>query len=187
MSELKDKLLETVQQAQVPVDSGKLLPHQIPKNFIDIPSDVIHIVATYLDVIFKIAEEKKNKEVDIKRIINNAKILFGSGAKWNDEYWMQHCAASIRELITFVTPSDFNNALSCIPEYVNPAVEQQFKKFENIKDYLSCIVHFAPKNRPAILDKIYPNQSFNQLTKEKLVEAEDYIFEIVCIDLIYLL
>lgn len=187
MEELKDKLLEGVLQGEVSIEGEAPLAKEVPQKFISIPNDVIEVVETYLMVVFRMAEKKKNKEIDISGIINNAKYLFGPGAKWNDKYWMQHCAASLRELIIFVYPSDFHKALQCIPNYTDPRVAEDFIFLENIRKYLSYIVHFVPKNRAPILHNIYPSQRFNHVTKEELIKNEDEIFEKVCIDLVYTL
>lgn len=184
---MKDELLEKISHGEVSNTTYSVLPYEIPRIFINIPDHVIDIVAIYLPVVFRIAEGKKNKEINVSEIINNAKYLFSAGAKHNDKLWMHHCAASIRELIIFVYSSDFHKALSCIPKNIDKRVEKEFLFIENARSYLSCIVHFVPNKRTSILHKMYPNKKFNQMTKNQLILIEDDIFEKVCIDLIYVL
>lgn len=184
---MKDELLEPILHGEVLSTNNDVLPYEIPKIFVNIPNHVINIIVIYLPVVFKIAERKKNKEIDVIGIINDAKYLFSAGAKYNDKSWMHHCAASIRELIIFVYSSDFHKALSCIPTHTDRRVEKEFLFIENTRSYLSCIVHFVPKKRPSILHRMYPDQKFDQLTKGKLILIEEDVFEKVCIDLIYTL
>ena len=120
-----------------------LVPHEKPTKFVDIPADIIEDVNLYMSIVLKKAVRQKN--VSILIVINNAKNMFRGGVRYNDNLWMQHVAASIREIICLVdVRSCFHLAYKCIPPYeANPVIKEKIDKISYIKSYLSDVVHFV--------------------------------------------
>jgi len=166
----------------------KIVISEVPTKFIDIPDEVSHLVSVYMTTITGI--KKPEKKVDIELIIKNAKNMFKSGAKWNDELWFQHCASSVREIILFIDPEDFHKAMRCIPSPDNRTDEEMqnfFSVFCNIKAYLSDVVHFVPDPRKGKISMIYPKESFGTMNKDDFYKMEPEIIERISIELIYAL
>lgn len=111
MSDIKDNLIgEGLSVEEV------VVPHQKPDKFIDIPIEVLKNVSIYMDVVIKRVASQKCLEID--QILKNTKNMFSNGIKYNDELWMQHTAASIREIICLVKlETAFSSCYKSIPEY----------------------------------------------------------------------
>ena len=173
---------------QKPGDGGlsttpPLLPFEIPSRFIDIPDTVINIISRYMNVV--IESGTPGREVNIKKILNNAKMMFRDGIKYNDELWLQHCASSIRELIDFLQPENYRDAFSSIPKVdTDPKVESIFNFLNKAKTYLSDIVHFREAVKLGNFEKLYPGQGYGQIKKDAFLKQEDKYFEKVCIDIV---
>lgn len=178
-----DKGLNEIES--LPVAPVAPLPSEKPKKLIDTPRDVISNIDCYLKVV--IHKKTDHRKVDIKKVIENAQCMFRDGARYHDNLWMHHCAASVRELITFLVPDDFHIALSCIPQSNDSAMEEFSMFFINAKAYLSDLVHFCDSARLGNADKLYPNQGYGQKNLEEFLNDETVFFEKVCIDLIYAL
>lgn len=188
MADLQDKLLESIPGVAIQ-EEKKPLAFEIPAKFNDIPGDVINLVSIYMQVI---VDYKRNfgdsfgKEVDIKKVIINGKKMLSDGIKRNDSLWMQHCAASIREIVCFIEPVDFHKAIRCIPDISDQQVEDDFSMIIKIRKYISDVVHFVPKPRKGRVDEILKNRGFGQKNDDVFFkEEQEFIFEEICIKLIY--
>ena len=170
---------------ELPTD---VLPNQRPEKFFDIPDSVLNSFSTYMQVVLNMSEKTRHQAVDVKRNLENAKNMFRDGVKYNDDLWMQHTAASIREIIGFVNidGEDFYKAHSSIPTYAtDQTIKEQLDRIISIRSYLSDIVHFVPGNRFGIIQRLYPNDGYATMRKEKFFQDEETTFEKVCIDFVY--
>ncbi|MCK9329521.1 MAG: hypothetical protein M0Q94_06565 [Candidatus Cloacimonetes bacterium] len=188
MDELRDKLLESVLEVAIQ-EEVKPLAFEIPANFYQIPDNVINLVSIYMTAIINYKRyfgENAGKEVvEVKTLIINTKKMFSPETKNNDNLWRQHCAASVREIVCFVQPSDYNKAIKCIPDCSDPRVEKQFSSISDIYTYLSDIVHFVSGPRRGYAQKILPERRINEMKEVDFLQNEDVIFEEICIQLIY--
>lgn len=185
--ELQDNLIA---DEGVPVAQPATLPNEKPKRFFDIPKEVVSIVAVYMNVVLKMSPNTKHQDIDVQSIVDNAQAMFRDGVKFNDKFWFQHTAASIRELIGFtkIESEDFHTAHSSIPLYsTDQGVKERLDKIIAIRSYLSDIVHFVPGNRLGIMHKLYPTDGYGTMDKDKFFKDEEAHFEKVCIDLVYIL
>jgi hypothetical protein len=188
MSDLKDKLLEAVPGVAIQ-EEKKPLAFEIPEKFNNIPESVISLVSIYMQTIIDYKRkfgDSFGKEVEVRKLIVNGKKMFSDGIKRNDNLWMQHCAASIREIVCFIKPEDFHKAIRCIPDISNQLVEDDFSAIIKIKDYISDIVHFVPGPRKGKVDEILKNRGFGQKNDDVFSkEEQEFVFEEICIKLIY--
>lgn len=188
MEPLQDNQIQgSAISVELPVE---VLPNQKPLKFVDVPDEVVSSFSTYMQVVLNMSEGTKHQTIDVKKVIENAKNMFRDGARYNDDLWMHHTAASIREIIDFINieGEDFYKAHSSIPPYATDQnIKDQLDKIVSIRSYLSDIVHFVPGNRLGIIHKLYPGDGYGTMRKEKFFEEEDKTFEKVCIDLVYIL
>jgi hypothetical protein len=164
---------------------GHTLPSEKPKRFIHIPDEVIREVARYMVPI--IGNATQNREVEVKAIIENAKNMFRDGVRYHDTLWMHHCAASMREIISFIDPEHYIQTFQSIPSPSDPRVEKAFLFLISANSYLSSIVHFRPAARISDAEQLYPGQGYGQKTLEDFLKEEPQFFEELCIDLVYTL
>jgi hypothetical protein len=170
---------------------SEVLPNQKPSKFFDIPQKVIDSFSAYMQVVLQMSEGTKHQEeIKVKEVLVNTQNMFRDGFKHNDNFWMQHVAISLREIVGFINidGEDFYKAHSSIPTYAtNQDIKEQLDKIILMRSYFSDIVHFVPGNRLGIMHKIYPNDGYQTMRKEKFFQDEETIFEKVCIDFIYLI
>lgn len=180
-----------IQGAAISVElPAEVLPNQIPTKFSDIPDTVITSFSTYMQVVLNMSEGTKHQSVEVKKNLENAKNMFRDGVKYNDDLWMQHTAASMREIIGFVNidGEDFYKAHSSIPTYAtDQTIKDQLDRIISIRSYLSDIVHFVQGNRFGIIQRLYPNDGYATMRKDKFFQDEETTFEKVCIDFVYTL
>lgn len=188
MDELRDN---AIAGSGIPVaETQAILPNQKPEKFTDIPDAVIISFSTYMQVVLNMSEGTKHQSVDVKKNLENAKNMFRDGVKYNDDLWMQHTAASMREIVGFVNIAgeDLYKAHSSIPIYAtNQTIKDQLDRIISIRSYLSDIVHFVQGNRFGIIQRLYPNDGYATMRKEKFFQDEEITFEKVCIDFVYIL
>lgn len=188
MDELSDNLIAG---SGIPVTEPKqFLENERPSKFTDIPDTVIISFSSYMQVVLNMSEGTRHQSIDVKKNLENAQNMFRDGVKYNDDFWMHHTAASIREIIGFVNidGEDFYKAHSNIPAYAtNQTIKNQLDRIISIRSYLSDIVHFVQGNRFGIIQRLYPDDVYSTMRKEKFFLQEESTFEKVCIDLIYTL
>lgn len=188
MDELRDNVIAG---SGIPVmDPQPVLPNQKPEKFTDIPDVVVTSFSTYMQVVLNMSEGTKHQNIEVKKNLENAKNMFRDGVKYNDDLWMQHTAASMREIVGFVNidGEDFYKAHSSIPTYAtDQTIKDQLDRIISIRSYLSDIVHFVQGNRFGIIQRLYPNDGYATMRKEKFFQDEETTFEKVCIDFIYIL
>lgn len=173
-----------------PVLSTEVLSNEKPKRFFDIPDTVIHSFSTYMQVVLRMSSGTKHQEFEVKKVLENAKNMFRDGVKYNDDLWMQHVAASVREIVDFidVPGEDFYKAQSSIPPYAtDQGIKDSLDKIVSIRSYLSDIVHFVQGKRLGIMHGLYPDDGYGTMRKEKFFKEEDAHLEKVCIDFVYIL
>ena len=163
-----------------------VLPFEKPNRFNKIPNDLIKSVSMYMPaVIFKATP---GRDVNVEGILLNTKALFTDGKNYYDkDYWMQHCASSLREILVFVEPQHFRLAQKNIPEYSDPSVEKLFSFLMQTTNYFSSIVHHRVIDRMGDVEKIYPGQGYGQMSKDDFLKNEAECFERISIDLVYTL
>ena len=161
-----------------------ILPFEKVDKFIYIPDDIIEVVSQYMSIIIKNAN---HRDVDVKKIIDNAKNMFRDGVRYHDDLWMQHCAASVREILIFVNPEHFHQTYQSIPSPTDPNVESAFKFLAHACTYLSSIVHFRESAKVGNAETLYPNRGYGQKGRNEFLRDEPIFFEKVCIDIIYTL
>jgi hypothetical protein len=183
MDDLSDKELE--EKESLPMASRAVLPFEIPDHFINIPGTTFNVISTYLPAVIAIATV--NRKLPVKEILENAQNMFRSGAQYRDDYWMQHCAATMRELVSFVSPDDFKRAFRSIPEVTDPQVSDLFAYVINACSYLSSVVHFRDDSKVGDAEKLYPSVGYGQKSHQDFLREEPIFFEKVCIDLVYTL
>lgn len=183
MDELIDKELE--EKEGLPTTEGPPLPFEKPEQFIYISDDVIRDVSRYMAIVISTATPNRN--VDVKVILENAKNMFRDGVRHHDNLWMQHCASSMREILSFVEPGHFNQAYQSIPSPTDPNMERVFRFLIRANTYLSSIVHFRESAKVGDADNLYPNQGYGQKDHDEFLGNEQEFFEKVCIDIIYTL
>ncbi len=132
-----------------------IVTHEKPERFVDIPNNIIHIVSVYMNVVLK--RTAKQKEVDTRKLIINAKSMFSNGIRYKDDLWMQHTASSLREIVCFVDLNNgFNLSFKSVPAYESDQlIKETIDKLRNIKSYISDVVHFVKNPRLGYVDKIY--------------------------------
>jgi len=188
MDELRDN---AIAESGIPVaEPQPVLPNQKPEKFIDIPDTVITSFSTYMQVVLNMSDGTKHQSIEVKKNLENAKNMFRDGVKYNDNLWMQHTAASMREIVGFVNidGEDFYKAHSSIPTYAtDQTIKDQLDRIISIRSYLSDIVHFVQGNRFGIIQRLYPNDGYATMRKEKFFQDEETTFEKVCIDFVYIL
>lgn len=188
MDELRDNL--AVGAGLAVAEPKQILANERPSKFTDIPDAVIASFSTYMQVVLNMSDGTKHRSVDVKKNLENAKNMFRDGVKYNDDLWMQHTAASIREVICFVNVDgeDFYKAHKSIPTYAtDQTIKDELDKVISIRSYLSDIVHFAQANRLGLMHKLYPMDGYGTMRKEKFFKEEEATFEKVCIDFVYIL
>jgi len=181
--ETLDKELNNMESLSVAVRPP--LPFEKPDRFINIPSDVIINVSLYLSIV--INKKTDHRNVDAKRIFENAQSMFRDGVRYHDNLWLHHCASSMREVICFLEPDDFHTAHSSIPAPTDPSMDAFYNFFMSSKAYLSDVVHFCDSAKIGNADKIYPGQGYGQKSKDDFLANEHLFFEKLCIDLVYTL
>lgn len=163
-----------------------VLPFEKPQRFIDIPDAIINTVSKYMTIV--IDKGSPGREVDITNILNNSKNMFRDGVRYNDKFWLHHCASSIREIISFMESGHFTSAFRNIPERnINPVIDDIFSFLDQANAYLSDIVHFRESAKIGSCEKLYPKQGYGEMKKEDFLKSESTIFERVCIDIVYTL
>lgn len=181
MNELKDNSIPIGLSVET-----SILPFEKPKRFIDIPDSVIKNVSMYMTPV--IYNATKNREVNVEKILINSKALFKDGKNYYDkDYWMQHCASSLREIVVFVYPEHFKQAHQNIPDSSDPNVEKLFSFLANTLNYFSSVVHHRVVDRMGDAEKLYKDQGYGSMTKEDFQRKENEFFERVSIDLVYTL
>lgn len=190
MADLQDKLLEAIPGVAIQ-EEKKPLAFEIPTKFNDIPDTVISMVSIYMQTVIDYKRsfgDSFGKEIEVKKLIVNGKKMFSDGMKRNDSLWMQHCAASIREIVCFIEPEDFHKSIKCIPSISSQQVEDDFSMIIKIRTYISDIVHFVPRPRKGKVDEILQNRGFGQKNDDVFFrEEQESVFEEICIKLIYTL
>jgi hypothetical protein len=163
-----------------------ILPFEIPDKFINIPDSVIKSVDMYMAIVIK--RGKPGRDVEVKKIFENTKMMFRDGIKHQDRLWIHHCASSFREIINFLEPEMYRLAFSSIPkEGSDPKVESIFNFLDKALTYLSDIVHFRESIKLGNYEKLYPLQGYGQMNKDEFLKQEELHFEKVCIDVVYTL
>ncbi len=181
--QILDNLIE---DKGISVNNEMVFPFEKPTNFNRVSDEVIKKVSLYLAPV--IYEATNNREVNIEIILNNTKAMFTNGRNYYDkDYWIQHCAASFREILMFIEPVHFNRAHKNIPNSDSPEVEKAFIFLVNSVAYLSSVVHHRPGKLIGDAEKLYPNQGYGQMTKVDFLKQEAYFLERLCIDIIYTL
>jgi hypothetical protein len=176
---IKDKGISTSEEA--------VLPFEKPIKFNRIPADVRKRVDLYLLPVINVASP--GRAVDIEAILKNTETLFINGPYYYDkDFWIQHCAASFREIIVFIYPEHFTAAHKNIPDSQNPDIEKTFLFIINALNYLSNVVHSYPSSKLiGDADKLYPNQGYGAMTGEDFSKIEVDFLEHLCIDIVYAL
>ncbi|MCX6715668.1 MAG: hypothetical protein NT077_01465 [Candidatus Taylorbacteria bacterium] len=186
--ELPDNLIAS---SGIPVPlTEEVLPNAQPQKFYNIPDPVVDTVSVYMNVVLKMSPSTKHQEIDVKGIIDNGKSMFRDGVKYNDTFWPQHIAASMREIVGFVKveAEDFYTAHSSIPSYAtDPEIKKQLDRIVLMRSYFSDIVHFVKGNRIGIVHKLYPNDGYGVMRPDKFFKDEESTLEKICIDFIYIL
>lgn len=169
---------------EVPSETERLLPSEKPAEFIHIPDNIINTIGLYMPAVIQL--ETGDRNVDVVAILKNGKKMFSEGVKRQDDFWMQHCAASLRELISFLKPDSYHNAHASIPQREeNQEAQKCLDYLEQANSFLSGIVHFRNGSLIGMADKLYPNQGYGQLSAEEFESRKKKIFERVCIDVVY--
>lgn len=171
----------------VPTEAADLLPFEKPRSFKNVPDDVVRIVNLYLPAVIEIATPGDGRNVEITKIVNNARNMFRGGVRHHDDLWIQHCASSIRELVDFLQVEHFNQAHQSIPPATDERITKAVVFIINAKSYLSSIVHFRDASKVGQLEKLYPEDGFGEKTTAEVVQDEEQYFEMVCIDVVYTL
>lgn len=166
------------------------MPFEKPVVFPDIPDSIIDTVAMYQNVVLKRSSGTNHQDIDVKKVLANARNMFRDGVKYNDDLWPQHVSISIREIIGFIKfdGEDFHLAHSSIPQYaVDQGIKEQMDNLTIMRSYLSDIVHCVPGNRLGMMHKLYPSDGYGTMRPEKFFREEEKTLEKVCIDLVYIL
>ena len=142
-------------------------------------------MSVYMSVVINAATP--NRLIDIKKIVENAKNMFRDGVRYHDDLWLQHCAASIREILMFIEPSHFFSAYQNIKPGTDADVDRILSFIINSKAYLSSIVHFRNESKVGQADTLYLGQGYAQKSEADFLSEENLFFEKVCIDLVYTL
>lgn len=184
MDELIDKELE--KEKGLPTVEGPALPFEKPVQFVHIPSEVIEIVVRYMPAVISTATPGRN--VDVKTILENAKNMFRvrDGVRYHDALWMQHCAASLREILSFIEPGHFYQTYQSIRS-TDPDVDKILRFLIRVNTYLSSVVHFRDSAKVGDAENLYPNQGHGQKNQGGFLNDEQSFFEKVCIDIVYTL
>lgn len=173
-------------EAVVESNAVPLLPSERPKEFNKTPDEVVKSVSAYMRPVILKATPKRDVAVD--RIIENAKKLFTSGRYRDDkDYWVHHCASSMREILVFVEPGHFSEAYKNIPEASDPQVSQVFEFLMLTTNYYSSIIHHRAEDRMGDAEKLYRNEGYGTMSKTDFLAQEEVFFERVSIDLVYTL
>ncbi len=177
MSEIVDAELSGEQGLLI--TEGPLLPFQKPSKFEDLSGDIITQVDIYmLPVVFKATKRR----VDIEKILKNAQRMFKNTYRY-DNLWLQHCAASLREILSFVSPGHFFETHASITE-ADPGVIEIMKFLMHAKSYLGDVVHFRDANKNGFAEKLYPNKGYGQMTNDEFLKQEESFFNILAIDIV---
>ncbi len=174
----------TIEQGGLPTTAPEVLPFQKPAQFVHIDNSIFVIVSRYMSVV--ILTENNNRQVDVQKILENAKYMFTEGAKRNDSYRMQHLAASLREIICFIDPEHYRAAFSGIVEG-DPTADGILTYLEQSKAYLSSVVHHMSTSKIGQAERLYPGQGYGQMSLEVFKQQEAAFLERVSIDLVYTL
>ena len=177
-----DKKLE--KKKGLPTVEGPTLPFEKPDQFIRIPNEVIDVVSRYMAIVISTATP--GRSVNIKVILENATNMFRDGVRYNDNLWMQHCAASVREVLSFIEPGHFFQAYRTI-QPTDPDVERILKFLIRANTYLSSVVHLRNSAKIGDAENLYPNQGYGQKSHSDFLRDEHAFFEKVCIDIVYTL
>ena len=180
MTDINDKFLE--KEENISVDKTGLLPFERPENFFNFSDDTFKMVSLYMTIV--ISKASPHREVDVSKTLNNAKNMFRNGVRYNDDLWLKHCAASVREIIMFVEPSHFEEAYQSI-KLVDPEVEYILNFIKKTTTYLSSIVHsYGFSTIIGNANALYPAEKYGEKSKEEFKKIENELFEKVCIDMV---
>ena len=186
MDESEQIKSNSIEDEGISVVEEIFFPFEKPTNFNLIPEEVIKRVSLYLTPV--IYETTKNREVSVEAILNNTKVLIAKGRYYYDkDYWIQHCAASFREILIFVEPLHFQCAHRNIPDPKDPEIEKAFSFLMRSVTYLSSVVQHRPSQLMGDAEKLYPGQGYSHMNKEDFSKQEADFMERLCIDVIYTL
>jgi hypothetical protein len=186
MDELERAEDNSIQGKGIPIPEGTIFPFEKPSNFNRVPDEIIKRVNFYLSPVIYEATEKR--EVNVEAILNNTKAMFAQGQYYYDkDYWVQHCAASFREILMFVEPLHFRNAHKNIPDPQSPEIEKAFSFLIKSITYLSSVVHHRRLQLMGDAEELYPDQGYGQMNKASFLKQEADFLERLCIDIVYTL
>lgn len=186
MEEVKEITNNPTPDDGILIPKETIFPFEKPNNFNLVPNENIERVSLYLPPI--IYDVTPNREINIKNILNNTRKMFINGQRYYDkDYWVQHCAASFREILVFIQPINFTNAYKNIPDPQDPEIKDAFCFLIKSTTYLSSVVHHCQSKLMGDAEALYPNQGYGQMNKTDFLKQEANFLERLCIDVVYTL
>lgn len=116
-------------------------------NFINLPKDIIETINSNINQIWIKSETQYNKNIQAQDIIFNVQAIFqDKNVQLIDQFWMEHCAASLRELVDKGFTFNYPKFSEHLPKKdYSKKTEEINKKLEKYKNFLSQFVHFNKK------------------------------------------
>lgn len=111
-------------------------------SFISLPKSVIEIINACIQVVWVMGKYEKN--VEPRDIIFNAQQMFISEEiKSKDNFWKEHCAGSLRELVDNHFETNCLRFLKTAPRRnESDETKQLCEKLSDFKEFLNDFAHF---------------------------------------------
>ena len=166
MDEIKDPILR--EEKGIPTNG-------LEYSFVNLPKSVIEIVDACIRVVWVMGNY--GKTVEPRDIIYNAQQMFTSeDIKSQDNFWKEHCAGSLRELVDGHFEPNCSRFLRCVPKRSeSDEAKELCMKFRGFKDFLNNFAHF--KN-------IAVNDAQNLITPAPK-EINEQVFDKICTAFIF--
>ncbi len=166
MDELKDPILR--EQASIPTNG-------LEYSFVSLPRSTIEIVDACIRVVWVMGSY--GKIIEPREIIYNAQKMFISEEiKSQDNFWKEHCAGSLRELVDNHFEANCLRFLKCIPKRdESDETKQLCEKLRDFKEFLNDFAHFKDTATSKAQNLITPAPT----------EISEQVFDKICTAFIF--
>lgn len=145
-------------------------------SFVSLPQSVIEVVDACIQVVWVMSNH--GKTIRPQDIIKNAQRMFASEEiKSQDEFWKEHCAGSLRELVDDHFEPNCLRFLKCAPK--RGMSDEDKKICETLGEFKSFLNDFAHFKDTAL------ERAQNIVNRPTLEEIDEQIFDKICTSFIF--
>jgi len=166
MDEIKDPILR--EQKGIPTNG-------LEYSFVNLPKSVIEIVDACIRVVWVMGNY--GKTVEPRDIVYNAQQMFiNEEIKAKDNFWKEHCAGSLRELVDSHFEANCLRFLKFAPKRSeSDETKQLCEKLSDFKEFLNDFAHFKDTAVTGAQNLITPAP----------VEISEQVFDKICTAFIF--